>query len=114
MHELSIMQSILSQLESIAAEHHLKRIKKVVIQIGDFRQCVPEFLQFAFETLTQQTVAEGAQLIIESIPIQTECETCHHVFTISKQTFTCTHCNGTQLKLLSGKELILASVEGEQ
>lgn len=114
MHELSIMQTLLDQLIVLAKQHQLKRIQKVVIQIGDFRQCVPEILYFAFETVTEGTLAEQAQLVIEFLPIQMECLNCHHVFTVKKHVFLCPQCQQSQLKILSGKEFILSSIEGEQ
>ena len=113
MHELSLIQSLLSQLEITAQQYKLKRITKVVLQLGDLRQCLPELLEFAFTTLTEDTKAAGAQLVIEHLPIQMECLSCQQTFTVKKHVFFCPHCGETQLKLLSGKEFILSSIEGE-
>lgn len=114
MHELSVIGTLFSQLQAISAEHRLKRIKKVVMQIGDFRQCVPELLQFAFKTTAEGTIVEEAELVIERLPIRMECLSCHHVFTVSEYVFFCPKCTQANLKLLGGKELILSSVKGEQ
>lgn len=113
MHELSLIQSLLSQLETTAEQYRLMRITKVMLQIGDFRQCVPELLQFAFETLTEDTKAQGAQLVIEHLPIKMECLSCQQIFAIKRHVFSCPHCQKTELKMLSGKEFILSSIEGE-
>lgn len=113
MHELSLIQSLLAQLETIVEQHKLTRVTKVALRIGDFRQCVPELLQFAFETLTEGTYAQSAQLVIEHLPIKMECLACHQIFAVKRHIFSCPHCQETELKMLSGKEFILTNIEGE-
>ncbi len=112
MHEMSLIQSLLSQLEIIAEQNRLTRITKVVLQLGDFRQCVPEILEFAFTTLIEGTSAAGAKLVIEHLPITMECLSCGKVFTVQRHVYFCPQCQETQLKLLSGKEFILEKIEG--
>ena len=113
MHEMSLIQSLLEQLEVIAKQNKLTRITKVVLQLGDFRQCVPEILEFAFTTLTEGTKAEGAKLVLEHLPIKMECLSCGEIFTVERHVYFCPQCQETQLKLLSGKEFILSSIDGE-
>lgn len=113
MHEMSLIQSLVSQLEIIVEQNKLTRITKVVLQLGDFRQCVPEILEFAFATLTEGAKAEGAKLVIEHLPIKMECLSCGQIFVVTRHVYFCPHCKETQLKLLSGKEFILEKIEGE-
>jgi len=114
MHEFSIMQNMLTQLDDIAQKNHLVSIQQVTIRIGELRQCSPELLTFAFETLTETTLAKNAKLVIEFIPITIQCASCHQEFSVNNRCFICPHCQGTQLQIIHGKELILASIEGEQ
>jgi len=113
MHEFSLIQALLTQLETVVAENNSRRISKVVVQIGDLRQCVPEILEFAFINLALGTKAEGAQLVLEHIPVRAECKVCHREFVVQKKIFMCPHCQSTQLQLLSGKEFVLKAVELE-
>ncbi|MGD9107995.1 MAG: hydrogenase maturation nickel metallochaperone HypA [Gammaproteobacteria bacterium] len=113
MHEFSIMQGIFKLLEDIAAKNNLIKINKVILRIGKLRQVFPDFLRFAFENISQNTFADGAELIIEEIPITMRCESCNQKFTVEHHTYICPVCGATKLELLTGKEILIASVEGE-
>ena len=113
MHELKIIQDVFPIIENVAKENHLKSVTKVVLQVGALRQVVLEFLRFAFATVATDTVAAGAELIIESIPITARCKTCHEQFTVGENIYICPHCDHSDLEILTGKEIILESVDGE-
>lgn len=113
MHELSIIQNILPLIERVAAENHMTSVKKVTLKVGRLRQIVPEFLKFAFESVTKTTVAEGAELIVESVPILVLCKSCQQQFVVEENIYLCPNCNHTDLQVLTGKEIILESIEGE-
>ncbi|MBN1683971.1 MAG: hydrogenase maturation nickel metallochaperone HypA [Gammaproteobacteria bacterium] len=68
MHEFSIIQNIFPIIEKNAKDHHLKIITKVTLNLGKSCQCLPDFLQFAFQTLAKNTIAENAELVIQEIP----------------------------------------------
>ena len=113
MHEFSIMQGVFKLLEDIAAQNKLIKIDKVVLKIGKLRQVFPDFLRFAFETISQNTIAENAELIIEEIPIMMHCKSCNKKFKVEHNTYICPKCGATKLEILTGKEVLIASVEGE-
>ncbi|EKE01423.1 MAG: Hydrogenase nickel insertion protein HypA [uncultured bacterium] len=113
MHELKIIQDIFPILENVAKENHLKSINKVFLKVGALRQVVPEFLQFAFATLAKDTLADSAELIIELVPITVACKTCQREFAVEENAYFCPHCESTIIKILTGKEIVLESVEGD-
>jgi len=113
MHELKIIEEIFPLIESVAKENHLKSINKVVLGIGELRQVKSEFLQFAFTNLAKNTIADGAELIIELIPITVFCQDCKKQFTVKENAYICPQCEGASLEILTGKEVILESVDGE-
>ncbi len=113
MHEFSIIQGIFKLLEDIAKQNKLIKINKVTLRIGKLRQVVPEFLQFAFEHSSADTIAENAELIIEEMPIKMKCETCQHEFTVERNTYICPKCEAVKLTVLTGKEVLIASIDGE-
>jgi len=113
MHEFSIMQGVFKLLEDIAVENNLIKINKVMLKIGKLRQVFPDFFQFAFENISQDTMASGAELIIEEIPITMRCQLCKQKFAVERSTYICPACEATKLDLLTGKEVLIASVEGE-
>ncbi|MEK6730617.1 MAG: hydrogenase maturation nickel metallochaperone HypA [Pseudomonadota bacterium] len=113
MHELSIIQDILKTIEQTAIKNDLKKINKATLEIGQMRQCIPEFLQFAFETLTKDTIASGAQLIIREIPVKALCLQCKKEFQVIDDSYGCPHCDSIELDILSGKEIVLSSIDGD-
>ncbi len=113
MHELKIIQDVFPIIENVAKENHLKSINKVFLQVGGLRQVVPEFLQFAFATVAKDTIAAGAELIIELIPITARCKNCQKQFTVGENIYVCPHCDSSDLEILTGKEIVLAGVDGE-
>lgn len=113
MHELKIIQNIFPIIENVAKENHLKSVNKVVLRVGTLRQIVPEFLKFAFVTVSKDTIATGAELVIESIPITARCKTCQQQFTVEENIYICPYCDNTDLEILTGKEIVLESMEGD-
>lgn len=113
MHELSIIQNIFKVVEETAANNHFKKVTKVHLKIGKMRQVVPEFLIFAFETVSKNTIAEGAQLVIEITPIILQCKACGNSFEEKgDEPLKCPKCGHEDLKIISGKEIILDNIEG--
>lgn len=113
MHEFSIMQGVFKLLEDIAAKNNLIKISKVILRIGKLRQVSPDFLRFAFENIAQNTLVNGAELIIEEIPITMRCKSCNQEFTVEHHTYICPVCGAAKLELLTGKEILIVSVDGE-
>lgn len=113
MHEFGIIENIFQSIKKIAAENQLKTITKISLKIGKMRQLVPEFLQFAFQTLSKNSLASDAKLIIEEIPITIKCDQCNHTAIVEDLVFACPKCLANDVTIISGKELILESIEGE-
>ena len=65
MHEVSVIQSLLDQVERFGAEYKMTKVTRVVIRIGDQVSICKESLQFAFDAISQGTLVEGAEFVIE-------------------------------------------------
>jgi len=115
MHELGIIQNIFKVVEETAVANNLSKISKVYLKVGKLRQVVPEFLQFAFATVTKDTIAEDAELVIEIVPVVLQCKACGNKFVEkSDLPLECTVCGSTDLKIVEGKEIVLDSIEGDK
>jgi hydrogenase nickel incorporation protein HypA/HybF len=111
MHELSICQSLLTQVNNIAAEHHATSVEKIFLQVGPLSGVEPELLQSAFPIARADTIAAEAELVIQQMPIQVRCKTCHAETTAKANRLLCGECGDWQTELLSGDELLLERVE---
>ncbi|MGC9965671.1 MAG: hydrogenase maturation nickel metallochaperone HypA [Syntrophobacteraceae bacterium] len=113
MHELAIAESLLKIIVDESKRHGLEHINKVKLQIGRFTAVVPESLTFCFELVSQDTVAFGAKIEIETVGIVARCENCDISFDVENKVFLCPKCGEPAIELLSGRELSILSIEGE-
>ena len=112
MHELKIIQDIFPMIEAVAQKNHLKSINRVVLQVGVLRQVVSEFLRFAFSEVAKNTIAENAELVIEPIPVTVCCRFCKLESKPVANIYICSGCGSSNLEVLTGKEIILATING--
>lgn len=112
MHELSVCQSLLSQIEMTAMQHHASRVHRVSLQIGPLSGVEPQLLQQAFPIAVAGSIADNAVLEIELLPIRLECRQCGaESEAASANKLVCGQCGHWQTRLLSGDEMLLASLE---
>ena len=111
MHELSIAQNILE----IAKEHLVggssRRVKTVRIKVGESAGVVCDSLEFCFTTVIAGTEMQGAALEIERVPFVVKCNSCDKKSTNESQIFLCSFCNGNDVKMISGNELLVTAIE---
>jgi hydrogenase nickel incorporation protein HypA/HybF len=113
MHELAIAESLLEIVVEEGLRHDLERIRIIRLQIGAMANVIPEALTFSFEMVSQNTIASGAVLEIETVPLVAQCSECGQRFDVVDQVFLCTRCGKPDIKLVSGRELSLVNLEGE-
>ena len=112
-HEMSIAQSLLTIILDESAKHSITQVRQVNLQVGAMAAIVPESLSFCFELLARETLAEGATLAIEEIPVVARCRDCDLNYQVENQVFLCPRCGMPSLELISGRELSVVSIEGE-
>lgn len=112
MHEVGIMESTLDVVLRQAGEHRASRVHRIVLRIGALAGVEPEALRFAFDAVTLDTLAAGAELTIESVPARAWCATCACDFGAERGfIFTCPTCGELSGDLRQGRELELARIE---
>lgn len=113
MHEASIVSALMDILLDRAARHGVGRIARVTLKVGRLRAVEPRALAGCFEIFAEGTPAEGAELVIESVPIRGRCEDCGALVEIEGFRFRCGLCHGGRIALTSGQELYIESFEAE-
>lgn len=111
MHELAITQSILDIARKAAEEHQVKQVREIRIKLGEYCGVVPQCVQYYFDVISKGTVAEGAALKMERLPILMRCEQCGWEGQIDKHKIQCPACGSVRLKLLQGREFYVESLE---
>lgn len=113
MHELSVCQSLLTQVTDLARDQHANVVHKIVIRIGPLAGVEPGLLLQAFPLASAGTLAEAAELVIEELPLRVRCETCGAESAALPNRLVCGACGDWHTRLVSGDEMVLASVELE-
>ncbi|MEW6685453.1 MAG: hydrogenase maturation nickel metallochaperone HypA [Candidatus Edwardsbacteria bacterium] len=114
MHELAITDSILKIALSEAEKAGAKRILTIHLKIGEMTTYVPDSVRFYFGILSKGTMAEAAELRIDSLPLLASCKKCAQKFQVKNYRFVCSFCSSTELEIISGRELFIESLEVEK
>ncbi|ABB15354.1 hydrogenase maturation nickel metallochaperone HypA [Carboxydothermus hydrogenoformans] len=113
MHEMAIVDSLFQIIDAKVKEHQIKKILKVKLKVGEMTVVEPMTLTACFKVYAQNTVAEGAELVIERVPLMGKCRECNHVFGISNFNFQCPQCENRAVDIVAGRELYIENLEVE-
>ena len=116
MHELPVIQSVLTIVVKHAETHHVKKVHAIGLMVGSLSDLEDEWMQRYFDYVSKGTVAEGAKLKIERIPAVLSCSACGHQFEIDKTKMdgiTCPACGAQKFTLVSGREYHIKNMEAE-
>ncbi len=113
MHEYSVVQALLDQIENIAEENKATQVSKVIVKIGVMSGIEVHLLEVAFNTFKEKTIADGAEFIINIQQIKVECASCGEVSELEKVEYCCRACESTAIKVIDGEDMFLMSLEME-
>lgn len=114
MHELSVTKDILETVLNIAEANGATRVASVSLTVGEMRDIVPELMQRYFAYVCEGTIAEGATLEIQSIPVTLKCKQCEHVFPCDMRQaaeITCPACGKRGFDMATGRELRIEGIQ---
>ena len=111
MHELSICQQMMIQVNEIALQNQASAIESITLKIGPLSGVESSLLKQAFPFAAAQTIAENAELIIEELPVVIQCNQCGSKTNTMPNKLVCSQCGDYHTQLLSGDEMLLANVE---
>lgn len=111
MHELSVCLALLDQVQSIASEHAATGVERILLQVGPLSGIEPPLLKNAYPLAAAGTVAEGAVLDIELIPVRVRCNECGAETAVAPNRLVCGQCGGFRTRVISGDEMLLANLE---
>jgi hydrogenase nickel incorporation protein HypA/HybF len=110
-HEISLMQDAVILATQQARASGARRIHRIAMRVGALSGAVPETLEFAFEIVAKGTLAEGATLEIERVPVLCYCPACAEEFEPADLVCECTRCGRPSTQVRRGRELHVASLE---
>jgi hydrogenase nickel incorporation protein HypA/HybF len=111
MHELPVTQGMLAIALEHAQKAGAKKITAINLVIGEMSGIVDDSVQFYFDFIAKDTLAEGASLRFERVPTRFHCRACEQDFSDSDRNWVCPHCGEWTVEILSGREFYVESIE---
>jgi hydrogenase nickel incorporation protein HypA/HybF len=113
LHEMALVSSIFKILNDKIQEYQVSRVMQVKLVVGEMTGVEDMTMRSCFELFAETTPVEGAKLVIERIPIKAKCLSCGNEFIIRGWSYQCPECSNTGIRIISGKELYIDSIEAE-
>lgn len=113
MHELSVCQGLIRQVEQIAAKNNATAVEKIVLKVGPLSGVEPDLLEHAFSIARQGTIAGNAELETQQGPVRVTCTQCGGSGEVPVNRLVCPDCSDWRVDVTEGEELLLLSLEIE-
>ena len=114
MHEMGIILNLAKTLDKTAEEYHIARIGSVTLQIGEVSGIVTDYFVDCWDYFkVRHPVLKESQLLLETIPAKTWCNSCRSVYETVKYGRECPYCHSSETWLLQGNECVIKQIEAE-
>ncbi len=111
MHELAVTESILEISLRHAGEANAKRITNLYLVIGQLASIVDDSVQFYWDIISKDTIAEGAALHFRRLPAKFLCLDCSEQFNPASDSFSCPNCQSEHVKVVAGDEFYMEAID---
>lgn len=105
MHEMSLADSVLQIIEESARTQHFRKVRTVVLEIGQLSAVEPDAMRFCFDAVMRGTLAEGAELQIIATPGAGRCLACGAAVAMREQYGLCPCCGSPRLEITAGNHM---------
>ena len=113
MHELSIVESLLSLALKNAEKANARKIVSISLVIGDYTGVMEDAVNLYFGFLSKETIAAGARIHYTHVAGQLRCRDCDLLFPLQKRDYRCPKCEGKRVEIVGGRELYIENMEVE-
>ena len=113
MHELSVTESILEISLRHAKNANAIRITNLYLVIGQLASIVDDSVQFYWDIISKDTIANGATLHFKRLPATLSCRECNYQYNPGKDGFSCPKCMSEHIKVISGEEFYMEAIDVE-
>lgn len=112
MHEMGIAEQLVKiALDAIPEEIENPKVETLNLRIGKLSAVVEHSLTFCIEIIVKDTPLDGVRLNIETVPVTIQCQSCKREWEADTPVFKCDHCGDSEVKMLTGREIEITSME---
>jgi len=129
MHELEMIDKLINVVVDEAGKHNFKKINEVNLKVGRMNGLECHHFESAFASRSDESLKD-TKITIDEIPVKLKCDICgeiyvddrfkdaHFAHTTSHAPDMyippiCPECGANKITVVEGKELTLASIDGE-
>ena len=114
MHELPVMHRILQVATRHAMKNGIRKVMKIDLEVGRLCDLEERWMRHYFDHITKGTLAEGAFLSVEWVPVVLECAACGHRRELEgmEENTGCPECGAMEARIRSGRDYFVKSMEG--
>src|SRR5262245_17239149 len=113
MHELAVCQALIGEVERVARRNSARRVVSIELSVGQLSGVEPKLLEHAFPIAAAGSLAAEASLVIRFVEPRVRCRTCGAESSARPNHLLCGACQGWQVDVVAGEELMLQRVEVE-
>lgn len=115
MHEMSIVQALLEQVQlEVEKSGHTGRVSSLQLVIGRLSGVHVDAIRLAFDLLSPESIAQGAELVIDEPHALLCCRQCDRQTPVEQLHADCPACGSADVTIDGGQDLILQSIELEE
>src|SRR6185437_1149423 len=107
MRETGLIVRLLRRVEQEGRATGAVRVSSIRVKIGVCSGVEPGRLLAAFDRYARGTIAQGALLRIESVALESNCDSCGSRFRVDRYRFECPSCGSARTRVVAGEEFVL-------
>lgn len=108
MHELGLCEAIVGAVEKRAGEREVARVR---VRVGRLHHVHPDAFEQSFTMAAAGGPAGEAQAELILLPVRARCGSCESETEAEEIPLACPVCEGVDMELTGGDELVLESIE---
>lgn len=110
MHERSLVQTLLNQVQQIVDAEGGGVVKEIQVQVGDLSGVEPLLFESAFAELVTEWFSQECRLVLDIVPVKAECRLCGQCFEVQDYEFLCPACGTGPVEVIQGDQVKLMSI----
>ncbi|AKL97683.1 hydrogenase maturation nickel metallochaperone HypA [Endomicrobium proavitum] len=116
MHEHGIARDLWKTVLAEAEKNGLKKITKLTVVLGEASGIEKDFLNHSFvdHIFKEEEIAKGAEVEYVVSPLEAVCNVCHkRIKAKDMDKLLCPYCGANNIKITSGRDVFISSIEGD-